>query len=475
MRIEQFFVEGLGHQSHIVADDASGVAAVIDPRRDVEVYLAAAGQANLRITHVLETHLHNDYVTGARELAARTGATIVSSAAAQLAYDYLPVHDGATVMLGTVRFSVLATPGHTPEHVSYLLHEPGTGAPFALFSGGSMLVNGVGRTDLLGEAQTPALTRQQYTSLCRLLASLPDAVLVYPTHGAGSFCGASAVSPQRHTTIGAERLVNPAAGAADEAAFVRHQLAGYGEYPAYYAFMREINQRGPRVLGGVPESVPLHPVDVQARQAAGAAVVDGRQRGAFASAHIPGALNIELDGDFGTYAGWVLPFNAPLVLVLEDAPGRREALAQLFRIGYERVEGHLEGGIAAWTRAGLPVARLTQISVRELFALWKQPDAPMVVDVRRADEWREGHIPGALHLHIGELPQRLAAVPSGGTAALICASGYRAQIAASLLAAQGRTVLAVDGGVPAWQRAGLPIAVDDPPAAAPAPDEHGHL
>ncbi len=180
MRIEQFFVEGLGHQSYLVADDASGVAAVIDPRRDVEVYLAAASQANLRITHVLETHLHNDYVTGARELAARTGATIVSSAAAQLAYDYLPVHDGATVMLGTVRFSVLATPGHTPEHVSYLLHEPGTGAPFALFSGGSMLVNGVGRTDLLGEAQTPALTSTQRTAPGRFVAPAPSHLSATP-------------------------------------------------------------------------------------------------------------------------------------------------------------------------------------------------------------------------------------------------------------------------------------------------------
>src|SRR5260370_5603945 len=205
--------------------------------------------------------------------------------------------------------------------------------------------------------------------------------------------------------------------------------------------MRGINQRGPRVLGGVPKSVPLQPADVHARQAACTAVVDRRQRAAFASGHIPGALNIELDGDFGTYAGWVLPFNAPLVLVLEDAPGRREALTQLFRIGYERVEGHLEGGIAAWTRAGLPVARLTRVSVRELFALWEQPDAPVVVDVRRVDEWREGHIPGALHLHIGELPQRLAAVPSGGMVPLTCASAYRGQIRRSLPPGQGRTVL----------------------------------
>ena len=474
MQIEQFFLPGLGHQSYLVADETSGSAAVVDPRRDVELYLEAAGRAGVRITHVLETHLHNDYVTGARELAARTGATIVSSAGAHLAYDYLPVQEGATLALGALRFSILATPGHTPEHVSYLLHDPANAAPHALFSGGSMLAAGVGRTDLLGEAETLTLTRQQYASLCRLLESLPDTVLVYPTHGAGSFCGTSASVPERHTTVGAERLVNPAATAADEAAFVRQQLAGYGEYPAYYAYMRAINQGGPRVQGKAPESVPLAPDAVRTRQAGGAAVVDGRSRDTFAAGHVPGALSIELDEDFGTYTGWVLPFNAPLVLLLEDTAGRREAETQLFRIGWERVEGHMQGGMAGWEQTGLPVARFKRISVRDLHALWERPDAPVVVDVRRRDEWREGHIPGALHLHVGDLPGRLGDVPDGRPVALICASGYRAQLAASLLGAQGRTVLAVRGGVPTWQRAGFPIEAGDTLAAVPQVDEHGH-
>jgi hydroxyacylglutathione hydrolase len=474
VRIEQFFLSGLGHQSYLVTDASSQSAAVIDPRRDVDVYLEAASRTGARISHILETHLHNDYVTGARELAARTGATIVASAAADLAYDHHPVRDGEQFTVGELRFGALATPGHTPEHVSYLLYEPGSDPPHAVFSGGSMLVGGAGRTDLLAEEMTLTLTRQQYHSLRRLLNTLPGDVLVYPTHGAGSFCGTGAVSRERHTTIAQERIVSPATHAREEDEFVQRQLAGYTAYPRYYAAMRAINQRGPRVLGGLPDLPALTPEAVHTQVSAGVPLVDGRWRDAFAREHVPGALNIELDDSFGTYAGWILPFDAPLLLVVEDESGRREAVVQLIRIGYEQVAGYLDGGMPAWRGAGLPVRTFERIGVPELHERWRSQEPLAVLDVRRDEEWRAGHIPGAQHIHVADLPARMGEVPSDRPAAVICGSGYRASTAASLLEAAGRTVIAVQGGVPNWIAQGWPTTTDDADDPRPPHDTSRH-
>ncbi|HLL79041.1 MAG TPA: MBL fold metallo-hydrolase [Ktedonobacteraceae bacterium] len=473
MQIEQFFLEGLGHQSYFVTDGKSGVAAVVDPRRDVEIYLQAAHRTSARITHILETHIHNDYVTGARELAAKTGAAIVGSAEAQLAYDYTAVRDGDRMRLGELRFQVMATPGHTPEHVSYVTYEAGSATPNAVFSGGSMLVGGAGRTDLLGAGMTLTLTRQQYHSLRRLLDTLPGSVLVYPTHGAGSFCVASAVSSSRSTTIGQERLVSPAARARDEADFVQQQMAGYTAYPRYYQYMHDINQSGPRVLGTLPGLPALPPRLVQERMRAGLPLVDGRRRDAFAREHIPGSINIELDDSFGTYVGWMLPFNTPLMLLIEDEQGRREAVVQLMRIGYEQAQGYVEGGISGWKAAALPVESFERIDIDTLHRRWKQSSAFTIVDVRRDDEWSEGHIPGSLHVHVGDLPQRLDEVPRGVPLAVICRSGHRAEIAASMLAATGREVIAVQGGVPDWIARGLPSSTGESEEAMSA-HRHDH-
>lgn len=476
MHIEQFFLEGLGHQSYCVADPEAGTAAVVDPRRDVDVYLDAAARLGARITHVLETHLHNDYVTGACELAARTGATIVTSADARPAYGHVPVRDGDRFTVGGLRFDVMATPGHTPEHVSYVLFEHGSDTPHAVFSGGSMLVGGAGRTDLLDPMLTLSLTKQQYYSLRRLLDGLPGPTLVYPTHGAGSFCVANAVSSSRHTTIAQEKIASPAVHAQDEADFARRQMAGYGAYPRYYAHMRAINQAGPHVLGDIPASAALPAHAVNARLAEGVPLVDGRPRDDFAHEHVPGAINIELDASFGTYTGWILPFDAPLMLVVEDEPGRREAMVQLVRIGYEHVLGHLDGGVGAWRAAGYPVRSFESMSVPALFARWRAPDAPLVLDVRRDDEWREGHIPGSQHIHVADLAERSEEVTRDRPVALICAAGYRAALAASILAATGRSVVAVRGGVPDWIGRGYPTSTDadDPAETAPDPASHAH-
>ncbi len=473
MQIEQFFLDGLGHQSYFVTDGKSGMAAVVDPRRDVDIYLQAAKRANVRITHILETHLHNDYVTGARELMVQTGATIVSDGETQLHYPYLPVHDSDRFQVGELGFQAMSSPGHTPEHVSYLLFPSADATPHALFSGGSMLVGGAGRTDLLGPAWTLTLTRQQYQTLRRMLDTLPGSVVVYPTHGAGSFCVASAVSSTTSTTIGQERLISPAAHISEEE-FVTRQIAGYTAYPRYYKYMHDINQGGPRILGNLPQLLAHAPQEIREQMLAGVPLVDGRARDAYAREHIPGSMNIELDSSFGTYVGWLLPFNTPLLLMIEDEEGRREAVVQLIRIGYEQATGYLDGGIAAWKAAALPIESFERIDVETLHQRWVQGSRIAVIDVRRVDEWQAGHIPNALHFHIGDLPQHLDEVPRDIPLAIICRTGHRAEIAASIIAASGREVMVVQGGVPDWAERGWPIETASTSSSTVVSDSSTH-
>ncbi len=483
MRIKQFFLEGLGHQSYLICDEAAGVAAVVDPRRDIEVYLKEAERQQSQITHVFETHVHNDYVTGALELRDRVGATIVTAAAAGVGYGHLGVRAGGSVAVGGLRFVALETPGHTPGHLSYALYAPEASEPHAVFTGGSLLTGAIGRTDLVSPGMTLTLTRDQYRSLRRLLDTLPVATLVYPTHGAGSFCGATTLSSNtRSSTIGQERVNNPVSQAADEAEFVKQQMAGYGLYPSYYNHMRDINIAGPRVLGAVPEIEGLSAPQVRDLLSAGVPLLDGRSRDAFAHEHVPGAFNLELDGSFGSYVGWLLPFNAPLTLLIEDASGLREAAAQLFRIGFEQAQGYLAGGMDAWKAEGYPTATFERISVAELRRrLDAQGQEPLaVLDVRDETEWRDGHIPGAQHLHIADLPRHLHETPLDRPIAVVCHSGYRASIGASIIAALGRQTIAVEGGVYDWIASGYPTlygAGDGAAGAAHAHDrthEHAH-
>ena len=462
MKIEQFFLEGLGHQSYFVAEEGSGIAAVIDPRRDIDIYLEAASRTGLKITHVLETHVHNDYVSGGRELAAKVGAKIIASDIDPLVYADRSVRDGDRVELGKASFEVLGTPGHTPEHVSYLLFEPGNKTATSLFSGGSMLVGNAGRTDLLGPDYTLTLTKQQYVSLRRLLDTLPGQVRVYPTHGAGSFCMSTTSAPARTTTIAQERLASPAATAKDEEDFIRRQLAGYIAWPAYYQYMHDANKYGRAVLGSLPTLPSLSHQRVQQQMAQGMRLVDGRPREAFARAHIPGSYNIELDSQFGTYIGWLLPYNTPIMILVEDEEGRREAVVQLIRIGWEEISGFVDGGISTWKVAALPLDSFETVDVESLYRRWSQRTRLTVIDVRRDDEWKEGHIPDSLHIHIADLPQRLDEVPSGRPVALICRTCHRAEMAASILAATGREVIVVGrGGVPDWAERGYPLTTGE--------------
>lgn len=460
--IEPFVDEDLGNSAYLVASRAAGTAVLIDPLRDVDRYRAAAEGQGLRLTHVLDTHLHADFVTGARELAAQVGAEIGAGAAAGLEYVHRPLSEGDVLPLGPHTLRVLATPGHSPEHISFVLHAAGRSDPLAAFTGGALIVGGAARTDLLGHEVAAPLARQLYHSLHDKLLRLPDAVAVYPTHGAGSFCVA-APNAERTTTIGRERRANPLAQALSEDAFVDAALRGLPSYPAYYKEMRPLNRRGPRVLGGLPPLPPLSPAAVAQAVAEGALVLDVRPNPAFAAAHLPGAFGIQLDAPLSTWAGWLVPFGAPLVLVAEDAAERTAAVRQLIRIGYDDLRGYLEGGPAAWEAAGYATAHIPTLTVAALRARLRDDPPLTLLDVRQDAEWAAGHIPGALHIENGRLPWAPLALPPDQPLAVQCASGSRAMAGLSVLARRGFTALyQVAGGLDAWQAAGYPLTRPEP-------------
>ena len=461
MRVTQFRIEGLGHLSTLVIDEGAGVAAVVDPRRDVDIYLAAARADDLRISHVVETHLHNDYVSGGRELAALTGATHVIGAGAALAHDHHPARDGETFDVGSIRFRTLATPGHTPEHVSYAVADTGRAEePFLVLTGGSLLVGAVGRTDLLGAANAWPFAVAMHGSIHDVLLRHEDSVMVYPTHGAGSLCSAGTASTS-WSTIGFERRNDPLLAPMEVDAFARALLAGQPAFPRYFARMRPINQAGPRLLGGVvPEIPPLADAELGAALARGALVVDARPPDAYAIAHVPGSLSIPAGESFGTWLGWVVDADRPIVLIAEHAADLDDLSRQAIRIGYDGTVGHVAGGFDAWRRAGRPVEPGASLDVDTLARLLAAggPSAPFVIDVRQPSEYEAGHVPGSLHIGAGDLPSMLERLPADRPIATICASGYRSSVAASLLRSAGfEHVAAVAGGVPDWGAHGYPV------------------
>jgi hydroxyacylglutathione hydrolase len=432
MFVETFVVPGLGHSSYLIGREGSHDALVIDPRRDVQHYLDAADRQGVHITHVLETHNHNDFVSGSRELAAQTGAIICAAAESGIEYEFRGLRESATFSVAGLDFEVLATPGHTPEHISFLARD---GGQAALFSGGSLLVGAVGRTDLLGWELADPLARLLYHTIQHKIARLADDVKLYPTHGAGSFCGSGNLTSNRSSTIGYERLSNPAMAAQSEDEFVARQLGRLGPFPNYYQYMRAINQSGPHIIGQWPSPHPLSVERASELIDAGSVVVDGREPGDFSALHIKGAFNVALSDDaFAPWVGWITPFNAPMLLVLPqgeyDWPGANTAL---LRIGYEQVSGYLAGGVAAWQQAGLPVQHISQIKAQELPARLDHDRDLILIDVRDDREWQAGHLPQATHIEAGTLSQRLGELPAERPIITICAAGFRSSIAASIL------------------------------------------
>jgi hydroxyacylglutathione hydrolase len=458
--IKQFVDEGLGNSSYLIGSTGTGMAAVIDPQRDVDRYLQVAEGLGLRLAYAFDTHLHADFVSGARELAARATEPfrVGASARAALDFDHLPLNEGDNISLGDLSIGVLATPGHTPEHISFTVTPAGTAAPHSIFTGGALIVGGAARTDLLGHDSSEPLARQLYHTLHDKLLRFHDAVLVYPTHGGGSFCAAPA-SNERTTTIGRERHANRLARAFTEDEFVRLSLSDLPSYPAYYRYLRAVNQKGPRVLGGVPVLEPLPPRAVGNALANGVAVIDIRTPREFARGHIPNSYGIPLVSPLITWGGWVVPFGSQMILVADDPVKREEATRQLIRIGYDDLRGCLDGGIAAWQAAGLPTARTRLIDVDELHGWMQRDDAPLVVDVRSDAEWRTGHMPDAMHIEAGRITESAATrVPRDRTVVLHCSASNRATVGMSLLERLGyRDLMVLDTGFGNWREAGYEV------------------
>jgi hydroxyacylglutathione hydrolase len=446
--IQVFPTTTLGNNTYLLAVGRD--AALVDPQRDAWRFLAAEESQGLTIRYVLETHVHNDYVSGALEVRAATGAQVVAPAKGAYRFPHRGMAEGDEIDLGGVVLRAMETPGHTPEHLAYLLSE--SGRPVAVFTGGSLLLGSAGRTDLFGDRSTQDLTKAQFHSL-RRLAELPDQTRVLPTHGAGSFCAATALSQQPASTIAQQRRENPAMLAPDEDSFVRQQLRGLLLHPSYYRHMTPTNRAGPPVLGGPPDLRALPAADVGHLARSGTWVVDIRDRWSFAAAHIPGSINVELDNVFASFVGWVVPFGAPIVLVVPEGGDRhgQEALTQLFRIGYERVEGYLAGGVQAWLATGRTARFYPVAEVDDLRRASATDAPPLVLDVRQPSEWAQGVIPGSVHLFVGDLPGLVDELPKDREIWTICRSGYRAAIAASLLDAAGNRVrLVAREGVERW-------------------------
>ena len=434
--------EGLGNASYLV-DLGDGRGLALDPSRDPGPYLAAAAHRGLRLTFAAETHLHADFVSGSRELATM-GATVLAPAAAGLQFPHRGLGDGDEVDLGGLGLRALATPGHTPEHLAWLLADGAR--PLALFSGGSLLVGAVARTDLISPDRTQELARALWRSLHERILTLPDDLGVYPTHGAGSFCSAP-TDAEPTTTIGHQKQANPLLAAADEDGFVKLLLGGLGSYPRYFLRLRETNRRGPRLYGdSAPPLAPLPPEQVRRLVTEGAELVDARPIGAFAAGHVPGALSVPLRPSFATWLGWLVADDRPLVVVIDPGQDRGELVRQALKVGYERLAGELAGGMAAWRSAGLPVASIPLVGLDGV-------EGRRVLDVRQDAEFTAGHVPGAVHVELGTLTDQ-PGLPAGPVA-VICGHGERAMTAASLLARRGRhDISVVDGGTSAWAAAG---------------------
>jgi hydroxyacylglutathione hydrolase len=406
----------------------------------------AASRRGLTVAFAADTHLHADFLTGAVQLAADEGAAVLASAAGRRAFPHTALADGDEVDLGGLRLRALATPGHTGEHLSYLLLD-GT-RELGVFTGGSLIVGSAARTDLLGASRAEELARAQYRSL-RRLATLPDATAVWPTHGAGSFCSAPP-GAARVTTIGAEKTANALLAAPDEDAFARQLLSSLGSYPAYFGRLAEVNRRGPAPVSGVPGLAPLTPAELRSLIGRGGQVIDVRPVADFAAGHIPGAVSIALREQFATWLGWLLPAGVPLAFVLADGQDPAEVAWQALKIGYEDLAGQLAGGMAAWQADGGPAEHTELVSAGRV-------GGRAMLDVRQAGEYQSGHVPGAVHVELGDLPARLQAAPAA--AVVMCGHGERAMTAASLLQRAGHHGLAVlAGGARDWAAAtGRPL------------------
>lgn len=468
MYFKQFYLGCLAHASYLIGSD--GVAAVVDPQRDVEQYLDDAKAQGLKIKYVIETHLHADFVSGHRELAARTGAEIVFGEKAGAAFPHRAVKEGDEIAVGKVKLRVLETPGHTPESICLLVTDTeASDQPQKVLTGDTLFIGDVGRPDLAGgKGYTPEMMAGlMYDTLHEKLLKLSDEVEVFPAHGAGSMCGRN-MSKETSSTIGEQRKFNYALKPMTKEEFVRMMTKEIPEAPAYFPKDAEINRTGARELKELKQPDPLTASEMFALISETEAnslryiVLDVRSAADFGAGHIPGSINIGLGGQFAIWAGILIPMNAPLVVVAENDDKVKEAVTRLARVGIESVKGYLAGGIESWQNAGFEFQIISQISVDELSDMMASQSSIQVIDVRRPPEYQSGHVPRAIHSPLSTLERDAATLPLNPkkTTAVICAGGYRSSAATSILQQQGfSSLMNVTGGTSAWINAGHPVEV----------------
>jgi hydroxyacylglutathione hydrolase len=463
---ERINTSGLAALSYVVGDRDRGLVAVIDPRRDVEVYLEHARVGDVQIAAIVETHIHADFVSGSHELAARTGAPIYGGRSQDYRFDIHPLDDGAEIELGGVRLRALHTPGHTPEHTSLLLFDDRQGQePFGLFSGDLLFNLEVGRPDLHGEDSKRELAGRLYDSLFVNLAELPDRIEVYPGHGAGSACGGS-IGDRMQSTLGNERLFSPALQDRTPGQFTDWLLGSLGDPPRYYANLKQVNAAGAPLRGGAPLPAARN-VEEFASLAAepDIVVIDARAMESWAAGHVRGAINLPADEHFPMWLGSVVDPEARILLIADDQHALADVVQHAYRIGYDHLVGYLHGGIAAWEQAGRELAHSELVTVHQLAERLGAEDLT-VLDVRTAGERAGGYIPGSVHIPANQIPQRTGELDPSVPVVTYCATGYRASVAASLLRQAGfQRAGAVPGSYRAWTAAGLEVAHDEPLAA----------
>jgi glyoxylase-like metal-dependent hydrolase (beta-lactamase superfamily II)/rhodanese-related sulfurtransferase len=457
MYFKQFYLGCLAHASYLIGSD--GEAAVVDPQRDVDQYLEEAKAQGLKIKFVIETHLHADFVSGHRELAARTGAEIVFSEKARATFPHRAVREGDELKLGKVGLRILETPGHTPESICILLTDTETSdQPQKVLTGDTLFIGDVGRPDLAGgQGYTPEMMAGlMYDSLHEKLLRLDDAVEVYPAHGAGSMCGRS-MSQETSSTIGEQKRLNYALTPMTKDAFISMMTGDLSPAPDYFSKDAEINRTGAANLSEISRPAALSPSEVDSLAAAGHVVLDVRSAADFGAGHVPGSVNIGLGGQFAIWSGSLLSMTTPIVIVAESEEKVDEAVMRLARVGIETVKGYLGGGVETWRHAGFELARVPQVSVDELHMLIEGEQVAQILDVRRPPEFEGGHVPRAIHAPLSELRESISQLPfdPAKPTAVICAGGYRSSAASSILQQQGFTnLLNVAGGTTAWIKAG---------------------
>lgn len=460
MYFEQFYLGCLAHASYMLASD--GEAVVVDPQRDVELYVKAAADHGLTIRHIFETHLHADFVSGHKELAARTGAKIYMGAQAGAKFAHVPVRDGSVLNFGKASIRVLETPGHTPESICLVVTDnEKSSSPWAVLTGDTLFIGDVGRPDLSPQHTPVQLAGLLYDSLNNKLMTLADNVLVYPAHGAGSLCGKN-MRAERFSTIGTERLTNYALQIKSRDEFVAQLTSNLPARPEYFSKDAEINRTGAASLSDLPPLRAIAPSELKTLLEQGEVALDVRPCEEFAAAHVPGSVNIALSGQFASWAGTVLGLTAHPVLIAASDEQLEEARLRMARVGIELLDGYLSGGIAAWQQAGYPVATVAQITANELEGK-VQSNGLQVLDVRRAPEWDAGHIEAAIWWPLDNFKVSPPELDQEAPIAVHCKGGYRSMIACSLLQRAGfRNVINVIGGFDAWQQAKLPSVATKP-------------